>query len=188
MKCIVGLGNPGRDYELTRHNIGFLVLDELAARNGLSFRRSWRFPARIAKGTIGGTPVWLVKPQTYMNRSGAAAGPILRKLKGTPADLLLVFDDKDLAWGRLRIRARGSAGGHNGVQSVIDALENGSFGRIRVGIGTKPDMVSLSDHVLGRFSADEQRDLADVVGLAADAVEKACADGVERAMNHFNRG
>jgi PTH1 family peptidyl-tRNA hydrolase len=173
---------------MTRHNIGFLVLDELAARNGLSFRKSWRFPARIAKGRIGAEPVWLVKPQTFMNRSGAAVGPILRKTRLTPADLLLVFDDTALGWGRMRVRARGSAGGHNGVQSVLEALGDGAFGRIRVGIGTKPDMVSLSDHVLGPFSAEEQRELADVVGLAADAVEKTCADGVERAMNHFNRG
>jgi PTH1 family peptidyl-tRNA hydrolase len=187
VKCIVGLGNPGREYEMTRHNIGFLVLDELAARNGLSFRRSWRFPARIAKGVIGAESVWLVKPQTYMNRSGAAVGPILRKGKSTSANLLVVFDDTALEWGRLRVRARGSAGGHNGVQSIVDVLGDGAFGRFRVGIGTKPDMVSLSDHVLGPFTAEEQRELADRVGLAADAVEMACTDGVERAMNHFNR-
>ena len=188
MKCIVGLGNPGRDYETTRHNIGFLVLDELAARNGLSFRKSWRFPVRIAKGMIGDEPVWLVKPQTYMNRSGAAVGPVLRKMKSLPTDLLVVFDDTALEWGRLRVRAQGSAGGHNGVQSVLDVLGDGAFGRIRVGIGSKPDKVSLSDYVLGPFSAEEQRELAGVVGRAADAVEKACADGVECTMNHFNRG
>jgi peptidyl-tRNA hydrolase, PTH1 family len=188
VKWIAGLGNPGRAYEKTRHNIGFLVLDELAARNGLSFRGSWRFPARIAKGEIGGEPVQMVKPQTYMNRSGAAVGPILRKGKGSPADLLLVFDDTSLEWGRLRVRAQGSAGGHNGVQSVMDALGGGAFGRIRVGIGLKPDKVSLSDYVLGSFSAEEQRDLAEVVGRAADAVEAVCADGIERAMNCFNRG
>lgn len=188
MKWIVGLGNPGRDYEMTRHNIGFLVLDELAARNGLSFRRSWRFPARIAKGKIGGEPMWLVKPQTYMNRSGAAVGPMLRKGKGSPADLLVVFDDTALDWGRLRVRARGSSGGHNGVQSVLDVLGDGAFGRIRVGIGSKPDKVPLSDYVLGPFSADEQQDMANVVARAADAVEAACTDGVERAMNRFNRG
>lgn len=188
MKWIVGLGNPGREYAMTRHNIGFLVLDELAARNGLSFRRSWRYPARIAKGMIGSELMWLVKPQTYMNRSGAAVWPMLRKGKGAPADVLVVFDDTALDWGRLRVRARGSAGGHNGVQSVMDALGDGAFGRIRVGIGSKPDKVPLSDYVLGSFSADEQRDLADVVAKAADAVEAACIDGVERAMNQFNRG
>lgn len=186
MKFIVGLGNPGRDYEMTRHNIGFLVLDELAARNSFSFRRSWRFPARIAKGTIGGETVWLVKPQTYMNRSGAAIGPILRKGKGAPEDLLVVFDDTALEWGRLRVRAQGSAGGHNGVQSVLNVLEDGSFGRIRVGIGSKPDKVSLSDYVLGTFSATEEDELDAVVRRAADAAETVCAEGVARAMNVFN--
>ena len=188
MKWIVGLGNPGREYEMTRHNIGFLVLDELASRNGLSFRRSWRFPAWVAKGVIGEKPVRLVKPRTYMNRSGAAVRPMLRKGKGSPADVLVVYDETALDWGRLRVRARGSSGGHNGVQSVIDALEDGAFGRIRVGIGSKPDKVPLSDYVLGPFSAAEQQELADVVARAADAVEAACSDGVERAMNRFNSG
>jgi PTH1 family peptidyl-tRNA hydrolase len=186
VKCIVGLGNPGREYERTRHNIGFLVLDELAARNGLSFRKSWRYPAEIAKGMIAGETVWLVKPQTFMNRSGAAVRPLLRRLTGGPDDLLVVFDDTALEWGRLRIRARGSAGGHNGVQSVLNVLRDDAFGRIRVGIGAKPDMVSLSDYVLGPFSAEEQRMLADVTGRAADAVELVCQGGIARAMNVFN--
>ncbi len=186
MKYIVGLGNPGRKYEKTRHNIGFLVLDELASRHGLSFRRSFRFPARIAKGTIGSEPVWLSKPHTFMNRSGQAVEPILRKRGGRVEDLLTVFDDTALEWGRLRIRTRGSAGGHNGVQSIMNALGDGAFGRIRVGIGSKPDKVSLSDHVLGPFSAAERQELDDVVGRAADAVETVCRDGVVQAMNIFN--
>lgn len=186
MKCIVGLGNPGREYEMTRHNIGFLVLDELAARNGLSFRKSWWHPVEIAKGEIAGEKVWLVKPQTFMNRSGLAVRPMLRRLKSLPDDLLVVFDDTALEWGRLRIRAKGSAGGHNGVQSVVNVLGDGAFGRIRVGIGAKPDMVSLSDYVLGPFSAEEQRELADVTGRAADAVERVCREGIARAMNVFN--
>ena len=186
MKFIVGLGNPGREYEMTRHNIGFLVLDELASRNGLSFRRSFRFPARIAKGMIGSEAVWLIKPQTFMNRSGKAVGPILRKGKGTVPDVLTVFDDVALEWGQLRIRARGSAGGHNGVQSILDVLGDGAFGRIRVGIGSKPDKLSLSEYVLGSFSSAEQQALSDVVRRAADAVEKVCCDGIERAMNTFN--
>jgi PTH1 family peptidyl-tRNA hydrolase len=171
---------------MTRHNIGFLVLDELAARNGLSFRKSWWYPAEIAKGTIGDEKVWLVKPQTFMNRSGAAVRPVLRKMKGTPADLLVVFDDTALEWSRLRVRAQGSAGGHNGVQSILNVLGDGAFGRIRVGIGPKPDMVSLSDHVLGLFSAEEQRELDDVKARAADAAEMACKEGIARAMNGFN--
>ncbi len=186
MKFIVGLGNPGRKYEMTRHNIGFLVLDELAARNGLSFRRSFRFPARIAKGRIGSEPVRLIKPRTFMNRSGLAVGPILRKQGGKAGDLLVVFDDVALERGRLRIRAQGSAGGHNGVSSVMDALGNGAFGRIRVGIGLKPDKLSLSEYVLGSFSAAEQQELGTVVRRAVEAVEAVCTDGVERAMNAFN--
>jgi peptidyl-tRNA hydrolase, PTH1 family len=186
VKVIVGLGNPGREYEMTRHNIGFLVLDELATRSGLSFRKSWWFSASIAKGKVGGEPIWLVKPQTFMNRSGQAVGPILRKRRGVPKDLLVVFDEVALDWGVLRVRARGSAGGHNGVQSVLDTLGDGAFGRIRVGIGSKPDKVSLADHVLGPFSSAEREELAKVVGRAADAVETACREGVERAMNSFN--
>lgn len=188
MKVIVGLGNPGREYEMTRHNIGFLVLDELARRSGLSFRRNWWSPAQTAKGTVGQEKVRLVKPQTFMNRSGLAVGSALRKAGGRTDSLLVVFDDVALSWGQLRVRAQGSAGGHNGVQSVMDALGGGAFGRIRIGIGPKPDSVSLSDYVLGPFSDAEKQDLENVVRRAADAVEKVCTAGIEQAMNCFNRG
>jgi len=187
VKVIVGLGNPGREYEMTRHNIGFLVLDELAGRLNLSFRRNWWLPVQTAKGMIGRETVRLVKPQTFMNRSGKAVGPVLRKANGQTGDLLVVFDDTALGWGQLRVRAQGSAGGHNGVQSVMDALGDGAFGRIRIGIGPKPDSVSLSDYVLGRFSDAERQNLKDVVRRAADAVEMVCISGVEQAMNCFNR-
>jgi peptidyl-tRNA hydrolase, PTH1 family len=186
VKVIVGLGNPGREYEMTRHNIGFLVLDELAGRAGVPFRRNWWVPAQTAKGTIGGEAVRLVKPQTFMNRSGLAVGSALRKVRGKTGDLLVVFDDVALGWGQLRIRAQGSAGGHNGVQSVLDTLGDGAFGRIRIGIGPKPDSVSLSNYVLGTFSETEQQNLKDVVRRAADAVEMACTAGVEQTMNCFN--
>lgn len=188
MKVIVGLGNPGRDYQMTRHNIGFLVLDELARRSGGVFRRNWWFVAETAKGILGKEPVRLVKPQTFMNRSGTAVAASLHKVRGQAGDLLVVFDDVALSWGQLRVRAQGSAGGHNGVQSVMDALGDGAFGRIRIGIGPKPDSVSLSDHVLGTFSEAEKKDLENVVRRAADAVEKVCAAGIEQAMNCFNRG
>jgi len=181
VKFIVGLGNPGRHYEKTRHNIGFLVLDELASRMELSFRRSWRVPAQIAKGVLGGESVRLVKPQTFMNRSGQAVGALLRKEGGTADDLILVFDEAALDW-----RAQGSAGGHNGVQSVLNVLGDGAFSRIRVGIGPKPDRLSLSDYVLGPFSAAERKSLEEIVWRAADAVEMSCNVGVEQAMNCFN--
>jgi PTH1 family peptidyl-tRNA hydrolase len=187
VKVIVGLGNPGREYEMTRHNIGFLVLDELARRLGLSFRRSWWFPAKTARGRIGQEKVRLVKPQTFMNRSGGAVRPVLRKEGGQVDDLVVVFDDVALGWGQLRVRAQGSAGGHNGVQSVMDSLEDGAFGRIRIGIGPKPDSVSLSDYVLGPFSDAERQDLENVVRRAADAVEMVCTTGIGQAMNCFNR-
>jgi PTH1 family peptidyl-tRNA hydrolase len=188
VKVIVGLGNPGREYEMTRHNIGFLVLDELARRSGGSFRRSWWVSSETAKGMIGQEKVRLVKPQTFMNRSGLAVGSALRKARGATEDLLVIFDDVALGWGQLRVRAQGSAGGHNGVQSVMDVLESGAFGRIRIGIGPKPDTVSLSDHVLGPFSDAEMQDLENVVCRAADSVEKVCTAGIEQAMNCFNRG
>jgi PTH1 family peptidyl-tRNA hydrolase len=187
VKVIVGLGNPGREYEMTRHNIGFLVLDELARRLKVSFRRSWWSPVQTAKGRIGQEFVSLVKPQTFMNRSGRTVSPALRKAGGGTDNLLVVFDDVALSWGQLRVRAQGSAGGHNGVQSVMDALGNGAFGRIRIGIGLKPDSVSLSDYVLGPFSDAEKQNLKDVVRRAADAVEMVCTAGVEQAMNCFNR-
>jgi PTH1 family peptidyl-tRNA hydrolase len=188
VKVIIGLGNPGRDYERTRHNIGFFVLDELAARSGVSFRRSWWSPVERVSCRIGQEAVLLVKPQTFMNRSGQVVGPALRKAKGKPGDLLVVFDDVALGWGQLRVRAQGSAGGHNGVQSVVDSLGSGAFGRIRIGIGPKPDSVSLFDYVLGPFSEAERQSLSDVIRRAADAVESVCTAGVEQAMNCFNRG
>lgn len=187
MKVIVGLGNPGREYEMTRHNIGFLVLDELAGRLKVSFRRSWWSPVQKAKGPIGSGAVRLVKPQTFMNRSGRAVGAELHRAGGKPGDLVVVFDDTALRWGQLRVRAQGSSGGHNGVQSVMDALGDGAFVRIRIGIGPKPDSVSLSDYVLGPFSDAEKQDLKDVVRRAADAVQMVCTAGVEQAMNCFNR-
>lgn len=187
MKVIVGLGNPGREYEMTRHNIGFLVLDELAGRLKVSFRKNWWSPVHTAKGLVGSEEVRLIKPQTFMNRSGLVVGPAVRKAACRPEDLLVVFDDVSLDWGRLRVRAHGSAGGHNGVQSVMDALGGGSFGRIRIGIGPKPDSVSLADYVLGPFSDAEKQNLKDVVRRAADAVQMVCTAGVEQAMNCFNR-
>ncbi|MBM4151993.1 MAG: aminoacyl-tRNA hydrolase [Kiritimatiellaceae bacterium] len=187
MKVIVGLGNPGREYEMTRHNIGFLVVDELARQWGLSFRRSWWFSAQIAQGSVNQDQVCLVKPQTFMNRSGLAVQPILKKCKGAASDLLVAFDDVSLEWGQLRVRAQGSAGGHNGVQSIMDVLGSNSFGRIRIGIGSKPDSVSLSDYVLGSFSDAEQNMLKGVVRRAADAAERVCTAGIEQAMNCFNR-
>lgn len=186
MKVIVGLGNPGKTYERTRHNAGFDVVDELARRGGAVFRRSWLSSVRTARAELGGEEVLLVKPQTYMNRSGQAVAPLLKKRGLTPGDLVVVYDDIELDVGRLRVRPKGGAGGHKGVRSVIDLLGTEDFARVRVGIGPRPAGDELVEHVLARFSADERRAMSEAVGRAADAVVSIVERGVERTMNDFN--
>ncbi|MBN1269275.1 MAG: aminoacyl-tRNA hydrolase [Kiritimatiellae bacterium] len=185
MKVVVGLGNPGRRYERTRHNVGFLVADELARRSGAAFRRSWRMPLRSCSVRIGEQDVLLVKPETFMNRSGAAVAPLLRKKGLAEADLILVLDDADLPAGQLRVRPRGGAGGHNGLKSVIVQLGSEAIARVRVGIGRRPgeDMV---DHVLSTFTPEEREAIEAAVPRAADAVESVLRNGVEKTMNDFN--
>lgn len=186
MKLVVGLGNVGRKYDHTRHNVGFAVVDELARRQGASFRRSWRFPADLAEVTLGGQAVLLVKPRTYMNRSGEAAGPLARKKGVAVGDVVAVVDDVELEAGRLRIRRGGSAGGHNGLKSLIEHLGSQEFPRVRVGVGPVPSGGDRIAFVLGTFPAAERAAMADAVARAADAVEAALADGFDRAMNQFN--
>jgi PTH1 family peptidyl-tRNA hydrolase len=185
MKLIIGLGNPGRAYARTRHNIGFDVLDELARRCGVEFRRSWRFPAELAETVLEGERVVLAKPRTFMNRSGEAAGPLMRKKGMTPADVIAVVDDVDLPVGRLRLRKAGSAGGHNGLKSLIEHLGADQFPRVRVGVG-RDAAGDTVNHVLGTFAPDERPVIEEAVRRAADAVAAALRDGWDRAMNEFN--
>lgn len=186
MKIVVGLGNPGRKYEHTRHNIGFDVVDEVARRVGVEFRHSWRFPADLAEGTLAGERVLLVKPRTFMNRSGEAVGVLARKKGATAADVLVVVDDVELECGRLRLRAGGSAGGHNGLKSVIELLGSEAFPRVRVGVGRVPAGGEMIQHVLGRFASAEREIMEQAVQRAADAVSAVLADGLEKAQNKFN--
>lgn len=186
MKLVVGLGNPGRKYEHTRHNVGFAVLDELARRAGVSFRRSWRFPAELAETTVGGTPVLLVKPRTYMNRSGEAVGPLARKKGVAVADVVVVVDDMDLDAGRLRIRPGGSSGGHNGLKSIAEHVGAESFPRVRVGVGRPQAGQDRVDFVLGSLPPGEREAVRDAMGRAADAVAAVLEHGCDRAMNEFN--
>lgn len=186
MKMVVGLGNPGREYQHTRHNIGFDVLDELARRHGGSFRGSFRFPAETAEARIGSDAVLLVKPKTYMNGSGEAVGPLMRKRGIALADLIVVVDDVDIELGRLRIRAAGSPGGHNGLKSVQAALGSDEYVRVRVGVGRPKASGEMVDHVLSKFAPDEKQTVADMVVKAADAVEVLMSDGLAKAMNNFN--
>lgn len=186
MKMVVGLGNPGREYQQTRHNAGFDVLDELARRHGGSFRGSYRFPAETAEVRMGGEGVLLVKPATFMNRSGEAVGPVLRKRGIELADLIVVVDDVDIDLGRLRIRAQGSPGGHNGLKSVEAALGSDAYARVRVGVGRPQAAGEMVDHVLSRFRPEEKDAAAEVIRRAADAVEMMVREGLVKAMNKFN--
>ena len=186
MKLIVGLGNPGRKYAQTRHNTGFAVLDELARRAGAEFRKPLWARASTAKAQVGGQDVLLAKPETFMNLSGAAVAALARKRGLQPQDVVVVLDDAELAVGRLRIRARGSAGGHNGLKSIVQCLGSDEFIRVRVGIGRSGGAPGLTDHVLGSFTAAERAALAPVIPLAAEAVECILSAGVEQAMNRYN--
>ena len=188
MKAIVGLGNPGRRYEGTRHNVGFAVVDELARRASVVFESS-PAEALLAKWRYGADAesVLLIKPLTFMNASGQAVGELARYFKVTLDELLVVVDEVQLPLGRLRIRPSGSAGGHNGLKSIIQHVGAG-FPRLRIGVGRGDPDWDLADHVLSKFAADEQDVAADAVTRAADAAEAFLAQGVGRAMNLFNAG
>jgi peptidyl-tRNA hydrolase, PTH1 family len=186
VKLVVGLGNPGKEYEHTRHNIGFEVLDELARRGSAVFRKTWFVSARAAKVNVNGEDLLLVKAQTFMNRSGQAVRPLLKRRGLGPEDLVVLLDDVELDRGRLRIRSKGSAGGHKGLESVIRELGTDEFVRVRVGIGPRPPGEDLVAYVLGRFGKGERKDLVPAIEKAADAVERIVRDGADRAMNDFN--
>ncbi|MFH0880370.1 MAG: aminoacyl-tRNA hydrolase [Lentisphaerota bacterium] len=186
MKLIAGLGNPGKRYEHTRHNVGFDVVEALARKAGTAFKKGWFSQAEMARmRTEAGQELLLVKPHTFMNRSGVAIAPLLRKKGLEPDSLIVVVDDADLEAGQLRIRKKGSAGGHNGLKSVIQELGTEDFVRVRVGIGRQAgaDMV---DHVLTRFSAEARRSMEESIARAADAVLCIVEEGADAAMNRFN--
>lgn len=186
MKIVVGLGNPGKRYENTPHNIGFDVIDRLAAISGSSLRRSLRFNARLGECVVAGQPALLVKPLTFMNGSGESVAPVMRYRKLAVADLIVVVDDADLPTGHLRLRAQGGSGGHRGLESLIANLGSNAFARVRIGIGRREDGRDLVAHVLSRFSAAERREMDQVVDRAARAVVCLVGSGPEAAMNEFN--
>ena len=185
MILIAGLGNPGKEYENTRHNAGFLVLDTLAQKLGadLSERKN---RALCGKAVIGGQKVILLKPQTYMNSSGESIRAAADYYKVPPEDILVVYDDISLAPGQLRIRAKGSAGGHNGIKSIIAHLGTQEFPRVKVGIGEKPPRMDLADYVLGHFSSGEKKIMEEAAKEAADAICEIVNVGIEQAMNDHN--
>jgi len=183
---IVGLGNPGEEYTRTRHNIGFQCIKALADRHHLSFSGK-RAKARIAEGVIAGERVVLAKPFTYMNDSGQAIVGLCQWYKVRPEDnLLVIYDDFDLPFGTLRLRARGSAGTHNGMRSIVAQLGTEVFPRLRVGIDRVPPNWNVAKYVLSRFAPEQESQIAEVCGRAADAVEVVVRDGLSVAMNRYN--
>jgi len=184
MKVIVGLGNPGKQYEATRHNAGWMVLDELADRAGMSGHAKSKDAAAIMRGRYNGVDLILVKPMTYMNESGVAVRKILARERVPLEDMLIVYDDFDLPLGKLRMREAGSAGTHNGMRSIVGELGTQKFARLRVGIG-QPSRGAIG-HVLTKFTAGERKVLDEVIDAAADAVEDWAREGANRAATRWN--
>jgi PTH1 family peptidyl-tRNA hydrolase len=184
VRIVVGLGNPGSRYAKTRHNIGWMVLDRLADRAGWAGGGKERDAARVIWGRHDGLDLELVKPQTFMNESGLAVRKVLARAHAPLDDLLVVADDFALPFGRLRLRASGSAGGHNGLRSIIGELDSQKFSRLRVGIG-EPSRAAV-DHVLSTFDGTERADLELIIDAAADAVIDWARDGASRAANRWN--
>jgi PTH1 family peptidyl-tRNA hydrolase len=186
VNVIVGLGNPGRRYERTPHNVGFATVDVLAERAGSRLRRSLRYRARSGKAVVAGSPALLVKPETFMNKSGHAVAAALRYFKAQRAGLVLVLDDADLPVGRIRIRPKGGSGGHRGLASVIEHVGGDDFARVRIGIGRRHQEGNLVSHVLRTYGTEEWATMEKVIKCAADAVERIVESGTEAAMNAFN--
>ena len=187
MFIIAGLGNPGRKYENTRHNAGFMAIDEAAQRYHIAVSEK-KHKALVGRGIIGGEKVLLVKPQTFMNLSGESIKEIIDYYKiEEKTQLIVISDDISMEPGAVRIRKKGSAGGHNGLKNIILHLGHDEFQRIKIGVGEKPADYDLADYVLGHFSGDERELIAGSVEQAAEAVEIMITEGADKAMNQFNK-
>ena len=186
MYLIAGLGNPGREYEKTRHNMGFQVIDKLADKISCNINEN-KHSAVCGKAVIGSERVILAKPQTYMNNSGESIRAIADFYKIATEDIIIIFDDIDLAPGVIRIRKSGSAGGHNGIKSIISHLGSQDFPRVRIGVGAKPVGWDLADHVLSRPSKEEEKLIEEAQKKAVDAIICMIEDGIDKAMNNYNK-
>ena len=186
MYLIVGLGNPTKEYEKTRHNMGFDCIDLLADKLGIKVNKS-RFSALVGTGSVNGEKVMLAKPQTFMNLSGNAVRPLARFYRIDPKDkLIVIYDDSDLDVGRIRIRKQGSPGSHNGMKHITSALGTGDFCRVRIGIGKRPEYMDMADFVLSRFNKEDREKVEEAQKEACEAVIDIIKDGVDRAMNRYN--
>ena len=186
MYLIVGLGNPGDKYRYTKHNVGFMVLDYFASAHNISISRI-KHKALLGEGLIGQEKVVLAKPQTYMNLSGESVQELMNWYKADISRLIVVYDDIDLAVGRIRIRPEGSSGTHNGMKSIIYMLNTDKFPRVRVGIGKQPEHMDLGDYVLSRFSDEEIPLMEEAVKRSALAIEEIIKKDLNSAMNKYNR-
>jgi PTH1 family peptidyl-tRNA hydrolase len=186
MFLVAGLGNPGEEYALTPHNLGFLTVDRLAERNGIRITRR-DSKALTGLGETGGRQVMLAKPQTFMNLSGTSLGPLMEKHSIELANLVVVYDELDLPWGALRIKPRGSAAGHNGMKSVIQSLRTSDVIRVRIGVHPGQPLNSGTEYLLAPMKRSQMKELDELVGNAADAVSSIIAEGVEMAMTKYNR-
>lgn len=186
MYIIAGLGNPEEKYRATRHNIGFNIVDVLAARHDITIG-SKESLAMVGKGYICGQKVILAEPMTYMNNSGDSLNALAQYYKiDITKELIVVYDDIDLPVGKIRLRPEGSAGGHNGIKSIISRLGTQNFSRLRMGVGSKPEQMDLVDHVLGHFSAEDKKIMEASMDRACDAIESILTDGIMTAMNKYN--
>lgn len=185
MYIIAGLGNPTKEYDKTRHNVGFSVIDVLADRYRIDVSER-KHKALCGRGAIEGQKVVLMKPQTFMNLSGESIRAAMDFYKVEPEDVIIIYDDISLEPGQLRIRLKGSAGGHNGIKNIIAHLGTQEFPRIKVGVGAKPPRMDLAAYVLSRFSQGEQKLMNDAFSEAAGAAVMMMTDGADRAMNHYN--
>lgn len=184
MKIVVGLGNPGQHYADTPHSVGFETVDMVASQIGAEWESKKSFKCLLARGSIGGVPVLLVKPQTFMNLSGESVAPVVRYFNSRPEDLVVVQDDIDLPVGKIRIRAGGSCGGHNGVRNIIERLGAQTFARLKLGVGK--DRQNVIGHVLGKFDPETRKTMDQVIKAASDAVSAIVKDGPSAAMNSYN--
>lgn len=187
ISLVAGLGNPGREYEASRHNLGWVVLDAFAKKQGLTWKQVAQFEADVARWDTPGRTRWLIKPQTFMNASGTAVGAFARFFKIPPTDIAAVYDDITIDVGLVKVSVKGSAGGHNGVASLLEHVGDG-FARYRLGIGPKqPTQMDLSDFVLGKFTSEQQTLLTQKLETHVQGLELLLSRGTEAAMNQLNR-
>ena len=186
LRMVVGLGNPGNNYEDTRHNVGFMVADKIARDFNIALNKT-KFDAIFGRGLIEDVDVLLVKPMAFMNRSGPPLQKLAHYFRISGEDMLVIHDDIDLAFGRLKIKEKGGHGGHNGIRSIMDAFDGGEFMRLRIGVGRSEAGENVTGHVLGRFSADKAEMVTRVVAVARDAVVTLLCEGIKVGMNAFNR-